>query len=578
MRLPTLLSILSIITLQINHSYGNSNNIENSISDYTLYFNDYIFDLSKQKDWDTITKTESCTFPISSIQKRVCIHNQKNHNTFKIKFKSLNRHKISSSKSPYYNTIINWNNNEDWNEISHLLSPNSLTTQNNKYISSAHSNLYSNYYGDYGYYNDPDDDPFTSDMYDTLAAGNTDESYYTPHGFNKQQAIQQLQHQTRNYIPQPKQPQPQYGRNYVQRYGSNMQYTGGMAQMSGYPPTHPMTGNTGINPQIQQLIQKDPSLLQRNPQLLSQLQQGGNCGNCNGMNTALLEQLLRKDIANNNGKKRHETKKHRSINPMISGRQGMMEWMMQQQEANRLKDMMNKMGTQTNGFMQQNNNEFKNMEKYMLDQDKKLADLMGLLKNKKGGKGNEFVELVKAMRRRGNHKGANALLAALMKKKNKGGSSYEKAYKDYLKKYHKYYKDWYKSYGPGANAGYGMQGGMGMGMPMGMQGMGMPMQGMGMGMMSPYGMGMPMAGYGMGMGMGSMQPVTHVHIHHSASGAHKDENDILDMDNDIEKCKTMQGVEICGRYGNRDNLVMTVRVGMDKTIRDGDAAYGEYDD
>eukprot|EP01083_Nonionella_stella_P292583 995047_1 len=85
-----------------------------------------------------------------------------------------------------------------------------------------------------------------------------------------------------------------------------------------------------------------------------------------------------------------------------------------------------------------------------------------------------------------------------------------------------------------------------------------------------------MAGYG--MGMGSMQPVTHVHIHHSASGAHKDENDILDMDNDIEKCKTMQGVEICGRYGNRDNLVMTVRVGMDKTIRDGDAAYGEYDD
>eukprot|EP01084_Bolivina_argentea_P002936 5496_1 len=61
-----------------------------------------------------------------------------------------------------------------------------------------------------------------------------------------------------------------------------------------------------------------------------------------------------------------------------------------------------------------------------------------------------------------------------------------------------------------------------------------------------------------------------MHIPHDVNDAHENEGDVLDMDDSIdhETFKTIQDVEICSRYGDRDNLVMTVRVSI----------YSDYDD
>eukprot|EP01084_Bolivina_argentea_P199836 341847_1 len=165
---------------QTDNTNINTDSIDNiatsSISDYTLYFNDYNFDWSKEEDWDKINiknhnqqnnkpyqEIEACTFEITSIQKRVCVHSKENGG-FKIKFKSIHNAETTAAKSlnsdniydnneentnndisDFYDNIqLDWDNDADWSEISHTLSDYDSNTINTKYMNDMIQLTYQN--------------------------------------------------------------------------------------------------------------------------------------------------------------------------------------------------------------------------------------------------------------------------------------------------------------------------------------------------------------------------------------------------------------------------------------------------
>ena len=205
---------------------------EGTISDYTLYFNDYNFDWDREEDWDQINlinhhnddesapyqEVEACTFEIAAIQKRVCVHSKRDGG-FTIHFKSPHHSEYAAAKSlhsdsmyslydnednvddnadddisDFYDNIeLDWDNDADWSQISHSFSDYDSDAINTKHANDmmqlqyAHRVLaeYQNalqnynkvYYDQYGAYPQDtmgnqygDDDGFTKDTSSSAAA------------------------------------------------------------------------------------------------------------------------------------------------------------------------------------------------------------------------------------------------------------------------------------------------------------------------------------------------------------------------------------------------------------------------